>query len=133
MRSIGRRRALRTGSFRRRVNDVFIFRRHEVAARGAPLAARDALRLAAAKVEDVLLIAFRAARRRLINQPRPIGAEIRLGIFAAERELPNVLEVLLALDGFLKRLPRGNVERRRPRRRGRRGRRPSTTSSERRS
>ena len=39
-----------------------------------------------------------ALHRRLVNQLRPIGTEIRLGVFTAECELPNILEMLLAVE-----------------------------------
>src|SRR5207302_8364860 len=94
------RGTLRRAALGGRINDAIALRIFEVAARRPPFAAGDELRLAGSEVHRVLLIATGGRHRRLINDLPSIRTEIRLSVFAAERELTDVFEVLLTLECF---------------------------------
>src|SRR3954451_22511163 len=98
MRHVRFRGTLRRAGLGGRIDDAIAMRILEVAARRAPLAARDELRLAGGEIHRVLLITTGADRGGLEDDLRPVRSEIRLRIFAAKCELTDVFEVLLAVE-----------------------------------
>ena len=68
----------------------------EVATRRFPHPSRDAMDVGAVDVHHILLIATAAVARRLKDQTLAVVAEVRFGVLAAERELPDVPKMPLA-------------------------------------
>ena len=75
----------------RRVDDPLVTLQ-EVAASGASLAGTDEVLLAGREVEHENLVAGVLAELALHDQLGAVAGPVRLGVLAAERELPDILE-----------------------------------------